>query len=336
MKRITILCGIVLGLLTVFPTDMSAWNYLICRNNVDGNWDSEDANMTRVDENTFYYDLSKEAIAAAKNIDKIWFRLRYGDDLGNNTYPQIYPTAKGTTIAYGTSTNVYYQNTDNTDWSFGVEIPTFDYEKVRITANYSDSDGDGKWKWYIGVDVYVNVTSAHPYSTFSFSQPLNFEGVSGFAYTAEMNGSVVEFKEFTGNAPAGAGLLLKGENVSKSVKIAASASGLTNNVLVGAPNGGTIEPTTDGKTNFVLMNGKAGIGFYKFTSTFTLGAGTAYISTALADAAKTFIAVEGGETTGINEVERSNDNVYYSLDGMRVNNPSKGLYVVNGKKVVLK
>ena len=332
MKRISILCGIVLGLLTVFPTDMSAWNYLICRNNVDGNWESEAANMTKVDENTFYYDLSKEAIAA-KSIDKIWFRLRNGDAV-DGQYPQIYPQASGTTIAYGTSTNIYYQNTTSTDWSFGVEIPTFDYEKVRITATYSNSDG--AWKWYIGVDVYVNVTSAHPYSTFSFSEPLNFDEVSGFAYTAEMNGSVVEFKEFTGNAPAGAGLLLKGENVSKSVKIAASASDLTNNVLVGAPNGGTIEPTTDGKTNFVLMNGNAGIGFYKFTSTFTLGAGTAYISTALADVAKTFIAVEDGETTGINEIERSNDNVYYSLDGMRVNNPSKGLYVVNGKKVVLK
>ena len=45
------------------------------------------------------------------------------------------------------------------------------------------------------------------------------------------------------------------------------------------------------------------------------------------------------ETTGISNVEITKpevkDNVYYNLNGQRVANPSKGLYIVNGKKVII-
>jgi hypothetical protein len=30
------------------------------------------------------------------------------------------------------------------------------------------------------------------------------------------------------------------------------------------------------------------------------------------------------------------DNAYYNLQGMRIANPSKGLFIQNGKKVILK
>jgi len=45
----------------------------------------------------------------------------------------------------------------------------------------------------------------------------------------------------------------------------------------------------------------------------------------------------GDETTGIQNIERTvNDNQYYTLDGRRVAQPTKGLYIVNGKKVIIK
>lgn len=49
--------------------------------------------------------------------------------------------------------------------------------------------------------------------------------------------------------------------------------------------------------------------------------------------------IEGeGTATGINTVERVNinDNRYYNLAGQRVEQPTKGLYIVNGRKVVIK
>ena len=41
---------------------------------------------------------------------------------------------------------------------------------------------------------------------------------------------------------------------------------------------------------------------------------------------------------GISEVntENTQDNVIYDIQGRRVMNPTKGLYIVNGKKMVIK
>ena len=45
-----------------------------------------------------------------------------------------------------------------------------------------------------------------------------------------------------------------------------------------------------------------------------------------------------GETTGINMVngEEAKVNGFYNLQGQRVAAPAKGLYIVNGKKVIIK
>jgi len=48
-----------------------------------------------------------------------------------------------------------------------------------------------------------------------------------------------------------------------------------------------------------------------------------------------------GETTGINEVQYSGFKVqgseaFYNLNGQRVTHPTKGLYIVNGKKIIIK
>ena len=46
----------------------------------------------------------------------------------------------------------------------------------------------------------------------------------------------------------------------------------------------------------------------------------------------------GNGTTGIEAVKTVNngDNIYYNLSGQRVAQPGKGLYIVNGKKVIVK
>lgn len=49
------------------------------------------------------------------------------------------------------------------------------------------------------------------------------------------------------------------------------------------------------------------------------------------------IEFEDGTTTGIEDVEeqvRPNDGVIYDLHGRVVKNPGKGIYIVNGKKVL--
>lgn len=51
-----------------------------------------------------------------------------------------------------------------------------------------------------------------------------------------------------------------------------------------------------------------------------------------------FNIVEDNDPTGINNVnvETKKDNIVYDLQGRRVSNPTKGIYIVNGKKVLVK
>jgi len=50
------------------------------------------------------------------------------------------------------------------------------------------------------------------------------------------------------------------------------------------------------------------------------------------------VLVVDSNATGITTTnsEAVTDNLYYDLQGRRVMNPTRGLYIVNGKKVILK
>ena len=96
------------------------------------------------------------------------------------------------------------------------------------------------------------------------------------------------------------------------------------------------------------------IGFYKYksngSSTITLGANKAYLDTTVpVNSSKGFrlvfndnddpndpvVSDDGGFVDGINEVHATGEDVFYNLNGSRVNTPRKGIYIVNGKKVVV-
>ena len=88
---------------------------------------------------------------------------------------------------------------------------------------------------------------------------------------------------------------------------------------------------------YVLNNGSKGVGFYKLTSGKTLGVGKAYLTYSGVTAPSFF---GFGETTSIESIAKSQqptaNGPYYDLQGRRVAQPTKGLYIVNGKKVVIK
>ena len=80
-------------------------------------------------------------------------------------------------------------------------------------------------------------------------------------------------------------------------------------------------------------------GFYKYTSTdgANIPARRAYLT--IAAGAPSFIGFGDDETTGINALNGEGFTVngsVYNLAGQRVAQPQKGLYIVNGKKVVIK
>ena len=94
-------------------------------------------------------------------------------------------------------------------------------------------------------------------------------------------------------------------------------------------------------TNYVYGSKGDNAGFYKIsTSGITLPAGKAYLQIPVSSA-PSFLNIEFGGTTGINKVQDSGlkvqgSDTYYNLAGQRVAQPTKGLYIVNGKKVIIK
>lgn len=182
----------------------------------------------------------------------------------------------------------------------------------------------------------TNVTVGEDgYRTFASKYPLDFtEPITGLkAYKATVSGSTVTFSEVTGKVPAKGGLLLKADPGDYTIPVSADEPAEFNNALVGV-----IKDTEEAAGIYVLMNEDKVIGFYKTENTFTVGANTAYLPAGVVAGARTFIGFdEEGEATGIEAIERNQQKEsVFNLNGQRVAQPSKGLYIVNGKKVVLK
>ncbi len=94
----------------------------------------------------------------------------------------------------------------------------------------------------------------------------------------------------------------------------------------------------DNTSVYVLANKSAGVGFYRWTGGL-LGAGRVYLPVeAFVAGANEFCAFNFDQTTAIESIEDSKANVgpFYDLQGRRVQPQQKGIYINNGKKVVVK
>ena len=93
--------------------------------------------------------------------------------------------------------------------------------------------------------------------------------------------------------------------------------------------------TTKDNNTYVLANKNDQVGFYRWTGDASLSAGRVYLQ--IADAAREFIGFDA-EATGISEVAAQTDAALrvYTLGGQRVARPAQGLFIVGGKKMIVK
>ena len=124
------------------------------------------------------------------------------------------------------------------------------------------------------------------------------------------------------------------EFTATDAAIAATSEGVFTNGLLN----GTYAPSSvvgDGSTIYVLANKSAGVGFYKLAADQKVPEGKAYL--VYAGSAPDFIGIEGMNLTGIETVNAAKtNNEFFNLAGQRVSQPAKGLYIANGRKVVMK
>ncbi|MBQ7511207.1 MAG: InlB B-repeat-containing protein [Prevotella sp.] len=234
-------------------------------------------------------------------------------------------------------------------WSNAVigDIKTFSYTVVA-----GDGLADGKeFQLARNNSVYIQsltVTNCQPgatisasgWSTYSNNKALDLSTISGGeAYIASAaSGSTVTLVPCTDVAAAGIGLMIKG-TAGETFRIATTTAepASISNLLVGLPDGGTV---TANNNNYVFgWETASDPGFYFVNSTEpTLGLGKAYLHTTTTLGARLNFFFDD-ETTGITNNNRetiTNNGEYFNLAGQRVAQPAKGLYIVNGKKVVIR
>lgn len=128
---------------------------------------------------------------------------------------------------------------------------------------------------------------------------------------------------------AGEPYILKGAEGSYTLTVADQAEQPSTNKL-------QISDEKTGTGVFVLANKSKGVGFYRWVGG-PLGAGRVYLPAVTSSNAIEYLGFSD-DATGIHSIDNGQltiDNVY-DLFGRRVAQPSKGLYIINGKKVVLK
>ena len=202
----------------------------------------------------------------------------------------------------------------------------------------------------IGSTGYATYSNGNMYQVTGATA--NFVTVSGSEATLVPQDADAILPAMTG-AGKHSGIVLTGtadsEATIKSVADDATAVDASANLLAGSgddangydiPNPGKFDDT-DFYTAYVLKEINSKVGFYKVNDTDrNLAAHKAFLAVPETSTAPAFIIIGGGEgTTGINDLrsltEDASGNIY-DLQGRRVENPTKGIYIVNGRKVVIK
>ena len=174
-----------------------------------------------------------------------------------------------------------------------------------------------------------------------------YDGSNGYTVDAntkvyiakESSASTVTLKEIN-DIPAATPVILKTSSAANSHKMTLTKA----NSTTGDATGNLLSVSTAEQDLsagvYRLGYGVAGVGLYPW-STSSAAAGIVYISIE-ADARVLNFVFDDEETTGISDATRLNDNGqlindgYFDLQGRKVAQPTKGLYIVNGRKVVIK
>ena len=260
----------------------------------------------------------------------------------------------------------YYYNLSDTEYTIEGLTPNTKYE-VQVQAYRPTEDGlnpdVSDWSEMIvfttlpGEGPVVTVSAAatdgeYNYATLFYSDKnlIAPEGIK--AYTATVTNGEITLQEISGAIPAGTAVVLRTDSkLSEATdfafgEVAEAEAVEADNMLKGTDEAETI--SGEGFKYYMLsLNGSSeenSVGFYfdKNSNGGTQlknGAHKAYLAVPDSERASVMGYPFGGGATGIESLianEKSASNEVFDLQGRRVVRPAKGIYIVNGKKIVVK
>ena len=295
----------------------------------------------------YYYNYSSSTASETDVIDGLTFEINE-----NGTTPKLY-------TGFGLMYPVYKLNADGSNSSsaisygkVGIADGTTDQVAVyTYINNYGNGGtktaillGDETYSLYRYSDLLTMVEVYSPTSSTAISLTVPALGYTTFVpsnnvvvpsdvevYTVTISddGEVTLYAVETGDViPAQTGVLVKADPGDYSFAISTGAAyALENNDLVAA-----LSTVTSEGTQYVLGDGTSGVGFYKASG--SIAAGEAYL--VYSGSASALLIDE--TTTSIQKIENNvvDEDAYYTIDGIKVKTPTKGIYIHNGKKVVVK
>jgi rhamnogalacturonan endolyase len=221
--------------------------------------------------------------------------------------------------------NIGYNQPTNLGYYLGTDL-TSDAEAWVAASNAPG----------VKLPATVSVTlNAEGLATLSSSQPLDFSGVDGLsAYIIEGVATDKAVLTPVDLAPAATGLILRGTpNAQYSIPVATQTvtTDVSGNLLRT-----TILPTTVSSSSAYVLNGSV---LRPYSGTL-IPAGKAYLPKSAASSRQLLIDFDAA--TGINDATLNNkekfikDCHFFNLQGQRVSTPTKGIYVVAGRKAIIK
>jgi len=232
-------------------------------------------------------------------------------------------TSNGTTdtLLYSDVTNMYFSN----------ELPettTKSFDLVITSAQLAT--------------LYLDYAATIPSGVFMVA----------YGKSIEIEDNNINITKITGTVPANTGVIVFGNAGTYTFEeTTESVESIEDNLFRGTTTDITVDEAIalaeeEGMSDPIIctLGYSNGYGFYKYSGN-TLGANKAYLPYSASTATENESAINGftlaledvnGTTTFINKIAEEKSGDIYDLQGRKVNIPTKGIYIMNGQKMIVK
>ena len=214
--------------------------------------------------------------------------------------------------------------------------------KKGIVYTYDGSNGTVDIIFGSGFGYLYNIVVKYPAATVAPTVDITAAGYATYvatedvavpagvkAYIVTSTADNVATLTQIDDIPANTAVILEGNADTYTLTSTTATANVSANLLKASTG-----VTADG-TQYVLAEKSSVVGFYKAT-TGTIAAGKAYL--VIGGGAPEFVGFSfDSETTGVKAIDVAQQSgAVFNLAGQRVAQPTKGLYIQDGKKVIIK